>query len=756
MIHIVLICIAYVVGIIGGLYLSLDLGIAFLCLNISIIFIVKKYINLGKNIILSMLIILAFGFLYSNLKLEYFQNKYDEAEVEIIIKIVDFKKQTEYSTQYLCKNEVGEKFLIYLPNEINADLGDVFYVKANFEKPAIKRNRGGFDYSKYIYSQNIYGMLKVRDVNNIYKKEIAQNNIIYEIRKNIKGTFEKILPQDEFGIMTGILIGDTSYITKKTEESFKSSGITHLLAVSGSNIAYVILFTKFIFNKILGKRYSNYIVIIFVIVFMIVSGCTPSVVRATIMGCIIIIAEILSRKPNIYASISISAIIILTYNPLISFDVGFILSFGGTLGIVFLYERIKQGVINFYSIENTVLLYIVETLSLTLAAQIILLPIMCYNFNSISSVAIIVNILVVPISGLVTILGFIIYISSLFCFPAAKFLGYSIYILIRIVINIANFFSSLPFATVLVITPSIIWIIIYYIILVKIYFKIKNKNFNILISVLVITSLIYYYFPSNYLEINFVDVGQGDCTYIETKNGKNILIDGGGSEGSDYNVGEQILLPYILDRQKTKIDLIVVSHMHEDHIEGLFTIIDNLKVSRIVIGPTNIQNDIYTELIKKAYSKRIIIDTVYEGDVIFVDDVKIEVLYPKRGNEISNNENNNSLVLKLACDGVSVLFTGDAEKEVEDQLKNNISSDILKVSHHGSNTSSTERFINIVNPKISLIGVGKNNTFGHPNNEIVKRLYQKGSLVYRTDIYGEIMIKIQNRKIKVDTLIKDK
>lgn len=752
MIHIVLICLAYIVGIIWGLYLSLNLGIVFFCLNICVCFLFKKYLY-KKMFFIILLIIFLLGLFYSKFKLEDYQNKYNGGEINTTIKILSLNKNTEYYLAYICKNENADKFIIYFPKEMDIEIGQVFYVNASFEKPTEMRNRGGFNYAKYLYSQNIYGILEIESEEDIFLKELPEFNIVNEIRESIINFFERIFPKNDVGIMVGMIIGDTSYITEETKNDFKNAGITHLLAVSGSNITYIIIFTKFLFNSLIGRKNSNYIVIIFLIIFMLVAGSSPSVVRATIMGIIIIIAEIISRKPNIYASLSTSALIILIYNPLSIFDMGFLLSFGGTIGIVLFYEKIKAWIINKFSIKNNVLVYIVETLSVTLSAQIVLTPIMCYAFNTISFVSILVNVLIVPISGILTILGFVTYIIGIICFPVAKFFGYSIFIIIRIITIIANMFSKIPFSNILVITPKIYWIIIYYLIIYRIIFKVRNRLMNFSLYILIVICIFIELLPHNCLEINFIDVGQGDCTYIETRSGETILIDGGGSENSDYDVGESILLPYILDRQKMKIDLMIISHMHEDHIEGLITIIEKIKVERIILGRCN-NNDLYRKFLDISAKKGIKIETVYAGETIYMDDVKIEVLYPEKYERIDENENNNSLILKLIYENVSVLFTGDIEKEGEEKISGNINADILKVAHHGSKTSSTENFISRVKPQICLIGVGDDNKFGHPNHEVIERLKNNNCIIYRTDENGEISIKIKKDKIYINTLIK--
>ena len=752
MIHIVLICLAYVVGIIWGLYLDIILGIAFLCLNICLYIILKfeKYIK--KEMLCLLFLSFFIGMIYSNVKIENFNSKYIDGNMEVRLKILSLNSEKEYYNTYIVKNMENDKFLLYVPNEMKIDICNEIYVKGIFEKPDKARNRGGFDYSKYLYSQNIYGKIKVNEKENVFIVNNDNKDFIYSIQKNIINLLGQYFPSDELGIILGMIIGNTSYISEEVENNFKISGITHLLAVSGSNISYIIIFTKFLFNKILGKKIANYVVIVILVIYMLVVGTTPSVVRATIMGIIIILADILLRKNNIYASISLSALIILLYNPLTIFDIGFILSFGGTLGIVLLYEKIKNLIFEKVLIENHILKYIVETFSVTLAAQLILLPIIAYNFNSISVVSIVVNLIVVPFSGFLTIIAILTYIVGVFFYPIGKFLSYIVFIFSKIIILVADVFSKVPYANLIVITPKISWIILYYLIIYIFFYNKDSKYLKCIVYFFVLLSIVIEVLPNNHLKVNFVDVGQGDCAYIETKNKKAILIDGGGSENSDYDVGENILLPYILDRRKMKIDLMIVSHIHEDHLEGLITIMNTLDVERIIMGPVNKKTELYYKFINVASQKGVQIETVYAGDYISLDDIKIEVVYPYKNEPIDKNENNNSLVLKFIYNDISILFTGDLEKKGEEKLKENIKANILKVAHHGSKTSSTEEFINRVNPQLSIIGVGENNKFRHPAMEVLQRLNNK-SEVYRTDINGEIMIKLFTNKIKVKSLL---
>ena len=371
---------------------------------------------------------------------------------------------------------------------------------------------------------------------------------------------------------------------------------------------------------------------------------------------------------------------------------------------------------------------------------------------------------------------------SFIFFPIAEFLSGALEFFVNVLIFISNF-SNLSFSKIYVVTPKISLVLIIYIIFValnyiyKIYHdrtlsitKIRFKNLIaaykycfiqnkekykkriiiILLSVILLFS-IFHFIPKN-LKIYFVDVGQGDCTFIVTPKNKTILIDGGGSTGSDFDVGESTLIPYILDRGYKKIDLMFISHFDQDHVGGLLTVLKELKVNRVCISKQEENSENYQKFLEIIKEKDIPVTIVKLGDKIKIENsLYFDILWPQEDQITENRINNNAIVMKLNYNGFSCLFTGDIEKIAEDKMvslykdKFVLESDILKVAHHGSKTSTTENFLELVNPKNCLIGVGKNNLFGHPSNEIVERLEKLDVKVYRTDINGEISIIVNNK-----------
>ena len=505
--------------------------------------------------------------------------------------------------------------------------------------------------------------------------------------------------------------------------------------------------------------------------FVLIAGASPSVVRAGIMAIILVFSKLLSKNPNTLSTISFTALIMLIINPFILCDIGFILSFGGTIGIVLLSKRINFKISERYVLfnNNNIFKIILETFSVTLSVQLILFPIMCYYFNTVSLISILTNLLVCPFVEFITILGLILYILSLIFFPLAKLIAYVLITLISFLISISSFCSSLPFANILITTPKFFHIVLYYIILMKIFNRKSvlksdriSRNILNLISLLIILNIILSaYIPKNYIEVNFIDVGQGDSIHIKTPHGKNILIDGGGSEGSDYDIGEKVLIPYILDNTNGIIDVIFISHFHEDHVEGIISLLKKIKVNKIIIGIQNELNNLYFEVLDIAAKKNIPIITLKANEEIIIDEAKFKILYPKAKVE-DNNLNNSSLIIKGNFYNTSILFTGDSELEEEINLikmyKNNpniLKCDLLKVGHHGSKTSSSNNFLSIIKPSISIISCGIDNKFGHPNETTLCNLNNIKSKIYRTDINGEIMLKIYKDKVKINTMVND-
>lgn len=497
-----------------------------------------------------------------------------EIEIKGIKLLLNLKKSKNKSLQnkenrYLSnKNSKNSSFKLKYGDKIE------FYLE--YEKPSTARNYMGFDYSNYLKTKKIFGTVNLKEEDVEIISHDNSNIIlrkIYELRNLMKTKIEKLLPKETSELCLGMLIGETSGIEENMQENFRDSNLSHILAVSGANVSYIIVSITYIFNKMcLRKRLSKIISIILLILFMLLTGCTSSVNRACIMAILMLIAELLYRKSDVYNNLAISALILLIINPYSLLDIGFQLSYMGTIGIVFLHDKIGS----FIKINNKIVKYFFEMIAVTTCANLAIIPIMMFHFNTISLTFYFSNIIVGPILGIVVIIGFIMFFISLIFTPISSLIAIVLNLMLKFIIKIAEITANMPFSKITIITPSFFFIIVWYLIIISISYKQKVKIFYhknnklikkivscILIIVLIVNLIIKV---DKKLEIHFVDVGQGDACLIITPLNKKILIDGGGSEFGSFNVGEKTLLPYLLDRRINKLDYIIISHFDSDHV----------------------------------------------------------------------------------------------------------------------------------------------------------------------------------------------
>lgn len=613
-----IIVIAWILGIILGLYFKISIALFLLCLILSDILFRKiiknKKIRRYYKVIFSKakIIIFAICFCISYFQIQFYEKSFEtkyqniQDEIKVIGTVISNPKEKEYKTQYILKVESindnnlykGTKLLLNIKDkERILEYGDKVLLIGEFNLAEEQRNTGGFDYRFYLKTQKIYGILKAENIKIIKKDNI---NIVSKLANNTANKIKKqaniLLNKEQAGLLTGILIGDKENIDEETKENFKNSNLTHMLAVSGTHVSYILLGISFVITKTkLHKRFCKIPIILLLFFFMLVTGKTPSVMRACIMTMYLMIGKIFYKKISISASLNFSLLILLIINPYCIFDVGLQLSYGGTIGIVYLYPKIQQLInskrklkkckeIDKISLKTKIIKNIEDMLLISISANIVIFPIMLFHFNTMSLTFWISNLLASPIMGIIVILGFITIILSIILFPIAKIFSKILSVFLWLFYKIAKICGNFPFSKILIPTPGLIFIIIYYFFLIlivimeKVNFKLKifskeNKNKLIIIFLIIVIICIpikNIIFNSK-LKIFFIDVGQGDSMCIITPKQKTILIDGGGNRDKEnFDVGEQVLIPYLLDRGITKLDYILISHFDSDHVRTEF------------------------------------------------------------------------------------------------------------------------------------------------------------------------------------------
>lgn len=723
------------------------------------------------------------------LKNNHYENCYQNGEnIQITGIIISPKIEKQYYHLYKVK-VLNSKYLnLYIQvSKKNGDLayGDKVELQGEYRKPSEQRNYGSYDDKQYLKTLKIAGRVKVNQIEVIAKKQL--NPILQcanEMNLKIKQKIEENFNEEKSAILKGILLGDTQNIQEEIKENFQISNISHILAISGMHISYIIIGIQLLINRIIGKKRTKIITIIVLILYAFLTGFSPSIVRAVIMGIITLMAGIVYRKSDMWNSIAISLLGILLYNPFLILNIGLQLSYLGTIGIILFRPTVLQLLSHIkMKKELKVIEKIKEIIAVSLSAQIMILPVILYHFNTLGIYFLITNLLVSMIIGPIIIFGFFCIIAFLIFNAIAKFFVLPLNIGLEN-LSLISKFSKLPFSKIYLPTPNLISIILYNIgVLIsnQIYFiyqqnhltvtqkRVKNLialfryQFNqkkkkywhdaIIIFFIVIT---IHFIPKD-LEIHFVDVGQGDCTFIVTPQNKTILIDGGGNLTEEFDVGKKTLIPYLLDRGYTTIDYVIISHFDQDHVGGILLVLEELKVKNVIIGKQFEDSENLQQFLNIIKEKNIKVNIVEVGNRINIEkNIYFDVLWPSSEQAILENQlNNNALVCKFYYKNFSMLFTGDIEEETEKNLAlkysgtNILKSTVLKVAHHGSNSSSIEEFLKLVQPEIALIGVGKNNLYGHPKDEVLERLMALNCSIFRTDENGEISIIINSKgKIK--------
>lgn len=603
---------------------------------------------------------------------------------------------------YVDNNEKVKEF------KDNYSFGDKIYIEGEMSVPNNNTIPNNFNYKDYLYHKYIYYIIKIDKIKMISKND----NIFLNIKNSIYKRIDKIKYNN---YLYAFILGKSYYIDSEVLNNYKINGITHLFALSGLHVSMFSSIILFILKKIkLSEKLSYFITSLFLIFFAFIASFTPSIVRSVLFFILSSINNVyyLYVKPKYLLYIVFSILIFI--NPFYIYDTGFILSFCISFFILLFNEKNK--------INNNLLSILVISILSTLSS----LPIIINMSYEINILGFINNLFFIPY---VTYIVFPLSIIVVFISKLSFILNFLIIIMeyvSKVSSNIFNIKLIFP-------KMSLFLIIIYYVLLILIVKKINLKKIFI-----IYLSFLYFrcdFDKNNY--VYFIDVGQGDSALIVTKNNKSILIDTGGKVGSNYSLMKSNVIPFFKSIGIRKLDYLFITHGDYDHAGYGIDLVNNFNVKNRFTNKGK-----YNSLEKKLNIKS------FNNSYIKIDNVEIYSLNSK----LYNNENSDSLVLLVIIDNYKLLFMGDASINTEKDIMNNYDIGdvfILKVGHHGSKTSSSEEFINSVNPKYSIISVGKNNKFGHPNKEVLDNL--SNSKIYRTDIDGSIMFKIKKDKLRIET-----
>ena len=782
--------------VLGEVIAVFDLNIAVPCIVLAIIvirkIIIKAYEDMGAFVVIFFTLIM--GFMLMSNEITTRNHIYDLKENTVIVQGKIYKiENTAFGKNIYLKGvevENGEKNVsvkrIFVNTEKipNVKIGNIIKVRGKLRQFEEAANKGNFDSRKYYLSLGFYGKIEAGTIEIINSNYSGIRQGLYELRMEIIERLEKLcsdnkgifsIINNKNGIIGAIILGDKTDLDSDIKELYSVSGIAHILAISGLHISFIGMAIYRLLRRRFRFLFSAAVSIPVVLSFGIMSGFGISTIRAIIMFILKIMGEVLGRKYDAITAISLAGLVLLVQNPFVVCNSGFQMSFGAIIAIVLILPIVEE----ILNTDNK----IIKVLSANFTISLVMNTILAWNYYELPTFSFLLNIVVVPLMSVVIVSSIVGIFCSCIMFGFGKIVIFPGCGILELYTFLCNIINKSSVASIVVGQPKVTIIIVYYAILLVVLFGLKNirtkytraeKERNIIkketglvlekkakkerrikgqnvklrlaciVGFLLLNCLIYY-IPNPGFYITFINVGQGDGILIHGDNGTKVMVDGGST--SEKQVAKNCIVPYLKAEGIGTIDYSIITHTDKDHISGILEILENnnsnrIRIKNLVMPDINMKDDTYNELIEKAKLKKINVLYIKKGDTLSLGKTKIKCIYPETTTTASD-KNDYCTVLSVKNKTSKILLTGDISKEIEEKIKDDIEENytVLKVAHHGSNYSSSEKFLKKVNPKYSIISVGKNNSYGHPGNETMERLRKQGGVIYRTDEKGGITIR---------------
>lgn len=641
--------------------------------------------------------------------------------------------------------------------------GDILRARGVLSRPRPAGNFGEFDYRSYLEQRGIAYTLPVYEPDAIERVGSGAGNRLltrlYAWREEFLQVAE-LLPREEKALLLGIILGERRSLPGEVVDFFTASGTVHLLAVSGSHVGLVAAL-------VLGGARLLHLPLLLqaltaaaaVGLYVFWTGAAPSAVRAGLMFLLGLLGLVTGRPRNGLVALAAAALLILVFNPLLLFDVGFQLSFAATLGILWLTPP-------FLGLMPRRWFFLAGPLIVSLAAQLMVWPLTAFYFSGVSPFGFLASLAALPVAGLALTLGAFGLLAGVLYLPLGKMILGAAGLALVLLKAIARLFASLPFSYLYLKQPPIIFLAVYYLTILGLPWALgrwphwSRLRRTVLVSV-VILLLVFTWRGAGFgppaLTVDFLAVGQGDAILIRAPSGQAALIDAGPRQvlnGRVWDAGENIVLPYLRSQGVHRLEVLFLTHGDLDHTGGAPAVLSGLPVGAVVAPPGFERTGpfLVLDLLRE---KGIPLYTASRGfKVNLGQGVELTVYSPPATSLASDSpENDNSLIIYLRYGGSGFLFMGDAGEVAERALLKAGAPQpvqVLKVAHHGSAGGTGEEFLEEIRPKIAVISVGKNN-FGHPSPATIGRLVAGGATVFRTDQVGQVRVLTDGEKIRVVT-----
>ena len=741
-------------GIIFAYYELLMIAVCVMALLLGSAIICKRY---SGRIMLCMLLLLG-GFLYGQLRIPDMPVSLPAVQgFSCSGRVQDFPVVNGDKTTFIVKADRSSRWekkirvVCYFKSDLSR--GDQVSLYGVLKPPRRPGNPGEFDYPRYLSHSGIYYNLSIKNSSNLQITARASGPLSWldRFRASGESVFKETLPEQEAFILLGMLLGTREGIDEDQYDAFQKTGIIHLFSVSGLHVGFLLLLTGWIVSLLGLSKAKRFIIGTAVLLLYGTMIAWPvCVIRSIFMGILGLLAYYFGRKNDMMNALAIAGVFNLLIAPAALFTISFQLTFLAACGMIFIFPRLRKA----FPCQG----WGWDLIWLPISAELAVMPLIAYYFNILTPVSIITNILVSYISGAAVILGFIaLFLAPVIPILAALFL-YPAGFCVEVILFIVKWVQILPGGYIWVATPAVFFIVLYYAGVVSGLYALDSPPYSkwaypsaVLLLLFIIVLLIPAgFYNRGMLEIDFIDVGQGDSILLKTPQGKFILLDGGGS--TLYDVGKTTVLPYLHRRGIRSLSMIINSHPDNDHLQGLESVAEETPIGIIAVPQTLLEAEEYQGLKQTAQRCDIPWTGLSAGQEIKLEEgLSIKVLHP--GRDIHPEDNNNqSAVLRISYGNFSALLSGDIEKEaMQSLLEQGAITDttIVKVPHHGSKGSLLPEFYQQINARYAIISVGKDNQFGHPNPATLAALEQANLKILRTDQNGAVIILTDGQQMQI-------
>lgn len=691
------------------------------------------------------------------------RTSYGEAKADFILSASGFQKGD-------VKQQVTGKVKVFISGDTQSlNYGDKILLSGYLSRPRTPGNPGEFDYARYLKRHGIFSILSAKGHNLVLLEKGGGNPILHAaffIRKRIKEIIDSNFPQEDANFLNAVLLGQRQEIDFELNDAFMKTGTVHLLAISGLHVGLLVFLIMLIFRALRIPTKVNIIATMaFLVFYAILTSGRPSVVRATVMAEVVLFGLLIARESSIWNSLGLSAIIILGFEPNALFDIGFQLSFISVASISYITPKL-EGLFYYDRKLSAPFIsrgkrYFIEAAFVSAAAWLGVLPFVSHHFDIITPIATIANLIAVPLTFLIISSSIPFIIFGTFTPFIGKIFAGATWLLCATLFGITDIFSRIPFGHLYFPKPSALFIFIYYIFLVAL---LEHKRLKISIGRILIVGLFFMNImiwqaalkPNDEkLKVTVLDVGHGDSIFIEYPNGGNMLIDGG--RGQDFDVGRNIILPFLHSKGVHTIDAVVATHSDADHIGGLASVVKELNVRQIYDNGFKSESDVYLNFEEAISRKGIKRSALKRGDSVNgLKDIEIICLNPPIewvGN-LSIEDNDASLVIKINYKDVNLLFCADVEQKAINEILRYgwiLDADVIMLPHHGEKLTSTGQvLIEEVSPKYAIISQGRSLKEVLRSKEAEDFLVAQGINVFRTNRDGAVFVEADGKSIVID------